>query len=228
MLFTITGMVEQGVSANLMSLGALDFGLIVDGAVIIVENCVRRLARGAARASGRVLNRRRALRGRRRRDARGGRGRASSAILIIMVVYLPILALTGVEGKMFHPMAFTVIIALLGAMLLSVTFVPAAVGLVPVRRDRRDARASSCAARSALPPAPRLRAPQPRRPWRWRPSPWWCSAPLGALAHGTGVHPEPRRGRRRAPRAAHPRARASPRPSRCSTRSSDGSRSSRR
>lgn len=127
MLFTFTGMVSQKVSANLMSLGALDFGVIVDGAVVIVENCIRRLAH-AQHAAGRALS----LRERFAEvfeAAREARRPLVFGQLIIMVVYLPIFALTGVEGKMFHPMAFTVVIALLGAMLLSVTFVPAAVAL---------------------------------------------------------------------------------------------------
>jgi len=128
MLFTFTGMVSNKVSANLMSLGALDFGIIIDGAVVIVENCVRRLAHAQA-AAGRPLT----------RDerfhevfaaAREARRPLLYGQLIIMVVYLPIFALTGVEGKMFHPMAFTVVAALVGAMILSLTFIPAAVALL--------------------------------------------------------------------------------------------------
>lgn len=127
MLFTFTGMVSYRISANLMSLGALDFGIIVDGAVVIVENCVRRLAHAQA------LRRRPLSRAERFEEvfaaAREARRPLLFGQLIIMIVYLPIFALTGVEGKMFHPMAFTVVLALLGAMLLSVTFVPAAVAL---------------------------------------------------------------------------------------------------
>jgi cobalt-zinc-cadmium resistance protein CzcA len=128
MLFTFTGMVANQVSANLMSLGALDFGIIIDGAVVIVENCVRRLAHAQA-AAGRPLTR-----NERFHEVFAAAREARRALLfgqlIIMVVYLPIFALTGVEGKMFHPMAFTVVAALLGAMILSVTFVPAAVALL--------------------------------------------------------------------------------------------------
>ena len=128
MLFTITGMVENQVSANLMSLGALDFGLIVDGAVIIVENCIRRLAEEQHRL-GRLLTR--AERFEIVFDASKEVRKATMfGELIIMIVYLPILTLSGVEGKMFIPMAFTVIAALLGAMILSVTFIPAAVALL--------------------------------------------------------------------------------------------------
>lgn len=127
MLFTFTGMATNKVSANLMSLGALDFGIIVDGAVVIVENAIRRLAH-AQEKHGRILTR-----SERFHEvfaaAKESRRPLIYGQLIIMVVYLPIFALTGVEGKMFHPMAFTVVIALLGAMILSVTFVPAAVAL---------------------------------------------------------------------------------------------------
>jgi len=127
MLMTVTGMTTNRVSGNLMSLGALDFGLIVDGAVIIVENCLRRFGEEQKRL-GRLLS----------RDERFALSAAATSevikpsiigILIITVVYIPIFALTGIEGKMFHPMAFTVVTALLAAMLLSLTFVPAAVAL---------------------------------------------------------------------------------------------------
>ncbi|MBR9814442.1 CusA/CzcA family heavy metal efflux RND transporter, partial [bacterium] len=128
MLATITGMVRTGVSANLMSLGALDFGLIVDGAVIVVENCIRRLSE-AQHGTG---ERRLAL-----KERLHVVYTATSEVIrpslfgvgIITVVYIPIFSLTGVEGKMFHPMAATVVMALLAAMVLSLTFVPAAVAL---------------------------------------------------------------------------------------------------
>jgi cobalt-zinc-cadmium resistance protein CzcA len=127
MLMTITGMVERGVSGNLMSLGALDFGLIVDGAVIIIENCIRRFGM-AQHQLGRLLNKE-------ERFALAAEATAEVikpsifGVIIITVVYLPIFSLTGVEGKMFHPMAFTVVTALLAALVLSITFVPAAVAL---------------------------------------------------------------------------------------------------
>jgi heavy metal efflux system protein len=127
MLFTFSGMVSQKVSANLMSLGALDFGIIVDGAVVIVENCVRRLAHAQSH-HGRPLT----LKERFHEvflAAQEARRPLLFGQLIIMIVYLPIFALSGVEGRMFHPMAFTVVMALLGAMILSVTFIPAAVAL---------------------------------------------------------------------------------------------------
>lgn len=127
MLFTFTGMVSNKVSANLMSLGALDFGIIIDGAVVIVENCVRRLAHAQA-AAGRVLNRNERLQ-EVFAAAKESRRPLLFGQLIIMVVYLPIFALTGVEGKMFHPMAFTVVAALIAAMVLSMSFIPAAVAL---------------------------------------------------------------------------------------------------
>ncbi|WP_454261930.1 efflux RND transporter permease subunit [Pseudoxanthomonas mexicana] len=127
MLFTLTGMVRGGVSGNLMSLGALDFGLIVDGAVIIIENCLRRFGE-LQHALGRALTEEERL------DATAS---ATAEVIrpslfglgIITAVYLPIFALTGVEGKMFHPMAITVVLALTGAMVLSLTFVPAAIAL---------------------------------------------------------------------------------------------------
>lgn len=127
MLFTISGMVTNKVSGNLMSLGALDFGLIVDGAVIIIENCLRRFGHEQHRL-GRLLS---------RPERFSLAAEATTEVIkpsifgvfIITVVYIPIFALTGVEGKMFHPMAFTVVTALLGAMVLSVTFVPAAVAI---------------------------------------------------------------------------------------------------
>ena len=126
MIMTITGMVESNISANLMSLGALDFGLIVDGAVVIVENCLRRL--GEAQATGGLPD----LRQRLRIVAAGTREVVRPAVFgitIILVVYLPILTLTGIEGKMFRPMALTVVMALFSALILSVTAVPAAVAL---------------------------------------------------------------------------------------------------
>lgn len=127
MLMTLTGMVQTRVSANLMSLGALDFGLIVDGAVIIVENCLRRLS-GSSSGGARLPLKERldtvfAATAEVIRPSLFG-------VFIITAVYLPIFALQGVEGKMFHPMAQTVVMALVASMILSVTFVPAAVALL--------------------------------------------------------------------------------------------------
>ena len=127
MLFTITGMVRGGVSGNLMSLGALDFGLIVDGAVIIIENCLRRFGE-LQHALGRVMT---------REERFEATASATAEVIrpslfglgIITAVYVPIFALEGIEGKMFHPMAITVVLALTGAMLLSLTFVPAAIAV---------------------------------------------------------------------------------------------------
>lgn len=128
MLLTITGMVQNRISGNLMSLGALDFGLIVDGAVIIVENCLRRFAE-VQHSVGRLLTRKERLDLTAEATLEVMRPALFGAF-IITVVYFPIFALTGVEGKMFHPMAFTVVLALFAAMILSVTFVPAAVALL--------------------------------------------------------------------------------------------------
>ncbi len=132
MLFTITGMVENRISANLMSLGAIDFGIIVDGAVIVVENCLRLLAEEQHRR-GRILTRSERF----ATILAGAKEVIRPSLfgtLIIGVVYLPILTLTGVEGKMFTPMAITVLMALLGAAILSMTLVPAAVALLVTGR----------------------------------------------------------------------------------------------
>lgn len=127
MLFTLTGMAQKNISANLMSLGALDFGIIVDGAVVIVENCIRRLAHTQQ------LLKRPLTQSERFKEvflaARQARRPLIFGQLIILVVYLPIFALSGVEAKMFHPMALAVVLALVAAIILSITFVPAAVAL---------------------------------------------------------------------------------------------------
>ena len=121
-LFALTGMLKGGVSGNLMSLGAVDFGLIIDGAVVMVENIVRQLAHRQHQL-GRTLT----------ADERHHTVLAASkqvgspmffGVLIITIVYIPILALTGIEGKMFHPMAITVMLALTGALLLSLSLMP--------------------------------------------------------------------------------------------------------
>jgi len=128
MLFAITGMVSNKVSGNLMSLGAIDFGLIVDGAVIVVENALRRLGLAQQRL-GRLLS----LQERLAEVIESTREVFNPAVFgmfIIMLVYLPIFALSGVEGKMLHPMAFTVVAALTGALIFAVTFVPAAVAVL--------------------------------------------------------------------------------------------------
>ncbi|RBP52678.1 efflux RND transporter permease subunit [Arenicella xantha] len=128
MLATLTGMVQTGVSANLMSLGALDFGLIVDGAVIIVENSIRRLAEAQRQNNGDKL----ALNDRLRLVFQASNEVIRPSlfgVLIITVVYIPLFSLSGVEGKMFHPMAATVIMALLAALVLSLTLVPAALAV---------------------------------------------------------------------------------------------------
>tara|TARA_B110000977_G_scaffold50619_1_gene68761 strand:- start:1329 stop:4454 length:3126 start_codon:yes stop_codon:yes gene_type:complete len=125
MLMTVTGMVQSKVSANLMSLGALDFGLIVDGAVIIVENCLRRLSQ-AGRSPLKLSERLTIVYDATHEVIRP----ALFGVFIITAVYIPIFALTGIEGKMFHPMAMTIVIALVSAMILSITFVPAGVALL--------------------------------------------------------------------------------------------------
>ncbi|MFG1432881.1 CusA/CzcA family heavy metal efflux RND transporter [Xanthobacter sp. V2C-8] len=128
MMLTVTGMVENKVSANLMSLGAIDFGIIIDGAVIIVENCLRLLAEEQHKR-GRLLTRAERF----QTILAGAKEVIRPSLfgtMIIAVVYLPVLTLTGVEGKMFTPMAVTVLMALAAAALFSMTFVPAAVALL--------------------------------------------------------------------------------------------------
>lgn len=123
MLFAIIGMRYFGVSANLMSLGAVDFGLIVDAAVIIVENCVRRLAELRGRLGRRLTDDERIA-----EIAEGAievREASQFGEIIIIAAYLPVLSLVGIEGKMFRPMGLTVIFALVGALLLSLTLIPA-------------------------------------------------------------------------------------------------------
>jgi cobalt-zinc-cadmium resistance protein CzcA len=127
-LFALTGMAHFGISGNLMSLGAIDFGLIIDGAVVIVENVVRRLADEQHRLGRRLTA------GERLALVVAASQQVASpmffGVLIITVVYVPILALTGIEGKMFHPMALTVMLALGGALVLALTLMPALCALV--------------------------------------------------------------------------------------------------
>lgn len=121
-LAALIGMWRGGVSGNLMSLGAIDFGLVIDGAVVMVENVVRRIGIREG-----VLGRRLSSVERAEEVLAGGRQVARPmfyGVVIITLVYAPILALTGVEGKMFHPMAITVMLALGGALALSVTLMP--------------------------------------------------------------------------------------------------------
>jgi len=128
MMLTATGMLKMGISANLMSLGALDFGLIVDGAVIVTENCLRRLAE-RQHHEGRLLT----LQERMAEVMEASREMIQPAVFgqaIIIIVYLPLLTFTGVEGKMFEPMAMTVIIALIAAFFLSITLVPALIAML--------------------------------------------------------------------------------------------------
>ncbi|HEU4486819.1 MAG TPA: CusA/CzcA family heavy metal efflux RND transporter, partial [Povalibacter sp.] len=151
---TFTGMVQTGVSGNLMSLGALDFGLIIDGALIIVENCLLRLSQ-AQHARGGVLSA-----GERFETVHSATREVFRpslvSVLVIVLVNLPIFALTGVEGKMFHPMAFAVVAALLGALIFSVTFVPAACALLFNGHIREGDNALVAAAKRVYQPALRF------------------------------------------------------------------------
>ncbi len=137
MLCAIIGMTRFGISGNLMSLGAIDFGLIVDGAVVMIENAVRRLAEAREHKGSRLT--REEVRYSVWEAAREVAKPTAFAVTIITVVYLPILALEGTEGKMFRPMAFTVVFALLGALALTLTLVPALASLV-LSGDTREAR----------------------------------------------------------------------------------------
>ena len=125
MLFAITGMAANRVSGNLMSLGAIDFGLIVDGAVIVTENALFRLSQKSSESGLDLKERLQVV----IESTKEVVQPAVFGILIIMLVYLPILTLEGVEGKMFQPMAFTVVAALLGAMIFTVTFIPAMIAI---------------------------------------------------------------------------------------------------
>ena len=121
-LFALSGMVKLEVSGNLMSLGAVDFGLLIDGAVVIVENVVRQLG-----IRQREFGRRLTSEERRELVLAASKQVANPmffGVVIITIVYIPILALTGIEGKMFHPMAVTVMLALTGALILALTLMP--------------------------------------------------------------------------------------------------------
>ncbi len=122
MLFAFCGMLRFGISASLLSLGAIDFGMIVDSSVVMVENCVRHLAHGGERQRPMIDVVRDA--------AVEVRKPTMFGELIIMIVYLPILTLEGIEGKLFRPMALTVIFALIGSLILSLTLMPVLASLV--------------------------------------------------------------------------------------------------
>jgi heavy metal efflux system protein len=162
MLLTASGMLAGRISANLMSLGALDFGLIVDGAVIIVENCMRRIAE-RQQALGRPL-----LPAERLTEvAAAARQMVRPSMYgqaIIMLVYVPLLTLSGIEGKMFEPMALTVIIALAAAFLLSMSFVPAMVAICMPRRVAEHENVAIRGLRRAFAPALQIALRRPALP----------------------------------------------------------------
>ncbi|MEO6004961.1 MAG: CusA/CzcA family heavy metal efflux RND transporter [Opitutus sp.] len=145
-LFALTGMARFGISGNLMSLGAVDFGLVIDGAVVVVENVLRRLA-DRQRELGRIVSARERAHVVLAACKQVGRP-MFFGVLIITVVYLPLLGLTGTEGKMFHPMALTVMLALGGALVLTLTLVPAlSVWLLRGKVDEEDNRVMRLAKR---------------------------------------------------------------------------------
>jgi heavy metal efflux system protein len=160
MLMAATGMVQAGVSGNLMSLGAIDFGLIVDGAIIIVENCLRRLAERQTH-EGRLLS----LPERLEEVTAAAKEMVGPSVFgqaIIILVFAPLLTFTGVEGKMFEPMAITVVLALVSAFVLSLTFVPAMVAfLVTGRVEEKESRVIAVARSRYVP----LLDFSLRRPW---------------------------------------------------------------
>jgi cobalt-zinc-cadmium resistance protein CzcA len=174
MLITAFGMVQSKVSGNLMSLGAIDFGIIVDGSVIIVENCLRVLAE-RQRELGRILTREERLE---TVFTASKQVRSATAFgeAIIIIVYLPILALTGVEGKMFHPMALTVIFALIAAFILSLTFIPAMVALCIGGKVQEKENIIVHAAKKAYEPL-----------LRWAVRGRWVVVPLAILAFGASL-----------------------------------------
>jgi cobalt-zinc-cadmium resistance protein CzcA len=131
MLFAFSGMLRFGISASLLSLGAIDFGLVVDSSVVMVENCVRHIAHGDLKRKTKLEMVRDA--------ALEVRKPTMFGELIILIVYLPILTLEGVEGKLFRPMALTVIFALLGSMILSLTLMPVLASLLlPKKIEERE------------------------------------------------------------------------------------------
>ncbi|MCY0987418.1 CusA/CzcA family heavy metal efflux RND transporter [Nannocystis sp. ILAH1] len=174
MLFAVIVMNAAGLSGNLMSLGAIDFGLIVDGAVIVVENAARRLGEASRRAGTQlsVEQRIEVIQD----STLEVRGAAVFGEIIIAIVYLPILALTGMEGKLFHPMAYTVLLALAGAFIFSLTLVPVLTSYLV--RPHPDARETLL-----LRAAHRLYTPALRAALRWR----WLTMMVGVLALAAGV-----------------------------------------
>ncbi len=192
MLMTATGMVGSRISGNLMSLGAIDFGIIVDGAVIIVENCLRLLAEKQHELK-------RMLTLRERLDvvffaSKQVRGATAFGEIIIITVYLPVLALTGIEGKMFHPMAMTVIFALVAALILSLTFIPALVAIGVRGRVREQENLLVRLAKRVYQPLLRLGSPPALAGGRGGRGTdrgdGWLIFPIGP-----GIHPHARRAR---------------------------------
>lgn len=178
MLFAVTGMNRFGISGNLMSLGAIDFGLIVDGAVVMMENAVRRVAQ-ARESSGQRLTRAE-VRHTVWEAAREVGKPTAFAVTIITVVYLPILALEGIEGKMFRPMAFTVVFALLGALLLTLTLIPCLASFV-LSGDTREPRNPLMSWLS--------RAYQPALNVALRRRSWVVAGAIGLLVLAGGIYP---------------------------------------
>ena len=172
MLFAFCGMLRFGIAASLLSLGALDFGLVVDSSVVMVENVVRHLAHEPSRER---TNAPAAVREIVRDAAVEVREPTMFGELIIMIVYLPILTLEGVEGKLFRPMALTVIFALVGSLVLSLTLMPVLASLLLPRRLSAAQALAGAAGRVGVRPAPAaalrhrwlVLASGDRSAWRW-------------------------------------------------------------
>ena len=177
MLLAFTGMVESRISANLMSLGAIDFGLIVDGAVVLVENVVRRLSEPEGRDK--------TVRQLTAEAAHEVVRPITFGIGIIILVYLPILSLEGIEGKMFKPMAWTVVFALAGSLLLTLTLTPVLASLFLKKTGHDHEPRFVGKLRRLLPSRPR-RLPRPAGPRRHRrgrrSSPWAPPSPRRSAA----------------------------------------------
>ena len=185
MLFAANVMLATGVSASLMSLGAIDFGLIVDSSVIMIENCVRRLAHegGTRPKQDIVLD-----------AAVEVRKPTMFGELIITIVYLPILALQGSEGKLFRPMALTVIFALAGSLVLSLTFMPVMASLGLSSRPPGEGNLADPQAQAGVRADPR-RFPPPSGPGVRRGGRPGTREPSSRLEHGGRVHAAAQRGR---------------------------------
>ena len=189
MLIAFAAMWATGASANLMSLGALDFGLLVDGAIVMVDQFVRQFeGQDSVAAPGVTPAQRRA---RLRRAALDVARPVLFGVSIIVAVYIPIFTLDGMEGRMFRPMAFTVVVAVLGSLLLALTYVPGRRGSRAAPRDAKPSRAASTGSTRRYGRGARLDARAPRgviaraRSCSWWARCWCCAAPAPSSCRGS-------------------------------------------